>query len=115
MSQPKEGKIPLVSLFIDYFDIFNCYSGKKMWFLCIIIFLGGLFEGFGLSLLLPILSVEQAQGASSTYSRMIYQVYHWVGLPVSLVTTLGLLVVTFLLKGLFMFFQSFSMERFLRG
>ena len=97
--------IPLLSPLIHYFNVFYGYAGKKLYFLCIVIILGGISEGFGISMLLPILNFEQNEDVNNRYSQLIYRFMDYIGLGVSLTSLLVLLFVIFSLTGLFSFIQ----------
>ena len=98
-------KVPLITSLVHYFRVFYGYAGKKFYLLCIIIFLGGLGEGFGLSMLLPILDFNRQASLQSSYTRFVYNFLEAIGIKVSLLSLLSLLFTAFMLKGLFTFLQ----------
>ena len=95
----------LGQLFTYYFQVFNSYSGQKLGLLCGIIFLGGLLEGLGISLLLPILNFQSPAMANDPYIQTIHRLYARLGIPISLQAILLLLVIVFFCKGLLIFAQ----------
>lgn len=73
--------------------------------MCGIILLAGLGEGLGLTLLLPILDFEQTAAASNSYTQAVYRFLEVTGMGVTLFSLLTLIVLAFLMKGVFMFLQ----------
>jgi len=98
--------ITFVSSLIHYFKVFYGYAGKKLYFLCIVIFLGGICDGLGISMLFPIFNFESNTEELSVYSQIVYGFLESVGIGVSLFSLLGLLFVAFFLKGVFYFSQA---------
>jgi len=101
----KNERFPLIGTLIHYFRTFYGYYGNKLLILCLIIFIGSSLEGFGLSLLFPILSYDQPAAMNNAYIRVIYQFYDWMGVEVSLFSLLALAFFVFVCKGLLMFWQ----------
>ena len=99
-------KIPIINNLFRYFLVFYGYAGKKLGFLCFLVFLGGLCDSFGLSMLLPLLNVGKPDASLDSYTRFIHQVLLSMGLPVSLYTILMFMIAAFSLKGAFIFIQN---------
>lgn len=99
-------QIPVLSSLIHYFRVFRRYAGSKLYVLCLVILAGGLLEGLGVSLLLPILNYQQSNGAADAYSKIVYGLLEKAGIEVSLVSLLLLMIVAFVFKGLFIFLQT---------
>jgi len=99
-------QIPFISPLLHYFKVFHGYAGKKLYFLCIIIFFGGISEGLGISMLFPILSFESKTETINAYTRTVYGFLESVGIGVSLFSLLTLLFAAFFLKGIFYFSQT---------
>jgi len=99
-------QIPVISPLIHYFKVFYGYAGKKLFVLCFIILLGGISEGFGISMLLPILDYEQPESSQNTYTTTLYQFLERIGIGVSLFSLLALLIIAFSFKGIFTFAQT---------
>jgi len=112
----KEQKSPIhqrsvLFAMVHYFRIFYGYAGKAMLALCGVIFLAGLLEGIGLSMLLPILNFEEAALAQNSYSQVVYRVLESVGIEVSLLSLLAIMFLIFLIKGLLMFLKGVVISR----
>ena len=88
-----------------YFRLFYSYVGRRLYFLCFVIFLSGLFEGLGISLLLPLLNVGQPLAEQDTYSQKIYAFFQQWHIEPSLYLMLFLLFIAVLLKQLFFLWQ----------
>ena len=101
----KEFKQSFFKMLIQYFRVFHDYSGKRLWLLFWVILFGGLLEGIGLSLLLPILDLEQNAAGQSGYFRFIHAFFGFIGVKVSLVSLLVLLLIVFSCKGLLKYLQ----------
>jgi subfamily B ATP-binding cassette protein MsbA len=98
--------LPFISSSFHYFKVFYGYAGKKLYYLCIIIFFGGLSEGLGISMLFPVLNFESKTETTNAYSQTVYSFLESVGIGVSLFSLLGLLFAVFFLKGIFYFSQA---------
>ena len=98
--------MPFVSSLIYHFKVFYCYTGKKLYFLCIVVFFGGISEGLGISMLFPILNYESKTKTINAYSQIVYSFLNSVGIGVSLFSLLTLLFAAFFLKGIFYFSQA---------
>lgn len=99
-------KVPIISNLFRYFRVFYGYVGKKLGFLCLLVFFGGLCDSFGLSMLLPLLNVGKTDASLDSYTRFIHQFISSMGLPVSLYTILMFMIAAFFLKGAFIFIQN---------
>jgi len=101
--------IPLISSLIHYFKVVYSYTGKKLYILLLLIFLGGLSESIGISMLLPILNIDKAVSGQGQYTKAIHAFSELVGMNITLSLLLILLLIAFLFKGVFVFLQdSFS-------
>ena len=98
-------QIPLITSLIHYFKVVYSYAGKKLYVLLSLFLLGGLAEGVGVAMLLPILSVDEAESDQGQYTKTIYNFLESIGISVSLFSLIMLLLIAFLLKGTFMFLQ----------
>ena len=98
-------QIPFLSSLIHYFSLFYDYSGRKIYLLICIVLFTGLSESFGISMLLPILDIDRQSAAKSAYTRTIYDFLEFSGVKVTLFSLIFLVVIAFLLKGLFSFTQ----------
>ena len=86
-------QLPLVSPIVHYFKVYYKYAGKKLLYLCCIILIGGISEGFGVSMLLPVLDYETKDQISNPYTQAIYDFIELLGFEVSLFSLLTLLFV----------------------
>jgi len=100
-------KIPIFTNVIKYFSVFYRYVGNKIFFLCILVFLAGLSDSFGISMILPLLSIGNTGNSVDTYTKFIYRLFKLFGLEVTLLPILFLMVVAFSFKGLFTFVQRY--------
>ena len=96
-------KIPILNNLFHYSCVFYSYAGKRLFFLCFLICLSGISEGFGLSMLLPLLNVDKPEVSLDSYSRFIRQFSESIGLPFSLYTILLFMIIAFFLKSVFLF------------
>jgi ABC-type multidrug transport system fused ATPase/permease subunit len=94
-------RIPFIPSLVHYFKIFYSYSGNKILILFLFILGSGLCEGLGISLLIPLLEVQNTQ-SESTYSRYIFNFMEYIGLEPNIFSLMILLLALFSLKALFM-------------
>lgn len=87
-----------------YFFYFRKKVGNGLLLLIFLFFVSSYLNGLGISLLLPILNLESS-GAPSEYTLRIREFFSFFGAEPSLKSLLILFGATFLLKGLFQFFQ----------
>ena len=99
-------RFPLFSSLVFYFKIFYGYTRYKIFVLFALVLLGGVSEGLGISILIPLLSYESGGTANNKYAEVVYRFLDSAGLGVSLSSILILLVVLFSLKGLFLIMQT---------
>ncbi len=99
--------IPIITPLNHYFKVYYGYTGKKLYILCLIIFWGAISEGFGISMLLPVLNINKPESALDPYTKTIYRLLEFSGIEVSLLPLLVLLFIAFLFKGAFSFLQTF--------
>jgi len=98
-------RIPLITSLIHYFKVVYSYTGRKLYILLLLFLLGGLSESIGISMLLPILDVDKAVSEQSQYAKTIYVFLESIGINVSLISLLTLLLIAFISKGAFVYFQ----------
>jgi len=98
-------QIPLITSLIHYFKVVYSYTGKKIYILLLLFFFGGLFECIGFSMLIPVLNVEKAVSDQDQYTKTIYSFLESIGVNVSLYSLIILLLISFLIKGVFVFLQ----------
>lgn len=95
-------KIPLISSLFFYFKVFYTYTGHRIIILLSTVLVAGIFEGLGISIVIPLLSYESSGGINNKYTQIVYGFLDNVGLGVSLSSILILMVILFSLKGFFM-------------
>ena len=98
--------IPLISSLIHYYKVVYSYTGIKLYILLLLIFLGGLSESIGISMLLPILNIDKAVSDQGQYTKAIHAFSELVGMNITLSLLLILLLIAFLFKGVFVFLQN---------
>ena len=94
-------RIPFIPSLIHYSKVFYSYAGNKMLILFVFIFISGLCEGLGISLIIPLLEIQNPQ-SDSTYSRYVFSFLENVGLQPNIFSLLILLLVLFTFKAIFM-------------
>jgi subfamily B ATP-binding cassette protein MsbA len=99
-------KISFLSTVVHYFKIFHEYAGDKLYVLCGVILLSGLFEGIGISLLLPVLNIDRPPEQLDNYTKFIFSLFNALHIQPSIYSLLTLLFFVFLLKGIFFFLQN---------
>ena len=85
-------RIPIISALLYYFKIFYSYVQYKLFILILLIFLAGIFEGLGISLVIPLLIFDGVGTAGNRYCQFVYGFLNSVGIGVSLGNLLVLLV-----------------------
>lgn len=90
---------------IRYFNTFRAYAGNRLLLLVLTIFLGGLFEGIGIGLFLPLLNFQSLGASDDKFSRFIYESLELMGLPVTIPVLLIFLVIVFMAKGVMTYLQ----------
>lgn len=58
MAVTRMKNIPIISTLVRYYGIFSHYVGRCLLWLCLIIWAGGLTEGFGFTLIIPSLGAS---------------------------------------------------------
>lgn len=113
--------IPIVSTLIRFYRIFYKYAGNRLIGLLLLILAGGLIEGIGFSLAVPLLGAGAGDMPDNSFVRSIRAAFAFLGLDLTLRPLLVVLVVTFALKGALIFLQELlkaalttGMERNLR-
>ena len=71
----------------------------------LLIFSGGLLDSIGISMLLPVLNIDRPESALDQYTKTIYQLLESIGINVSIFSLVMLLLITFSIKGIFLFLQ----------
>ncbi|GFK94823.1 Heterocyst differentiation ATP-binding protein HepA [Fundidesulfovibrio magnetotacticus] len=98
--------IPILSTLTHYYGVFRRHVGNRLIVLFALILAGGLTEGLGFTLFIPLLGVEGGAAADNTPTRFVRAAFACLGIELSLAPLLILLVGTFLLKGGFVLAQA---------
>lgn len=101
--------------FFKHLKLFYHHAGMNFVWLLLIVLASGITEVIGIALLLPVLELESASTETSQVSRIIFDAYAFIGIPVSLASLLLLIVVIFALKGLIVFARFLLAERIVSG
>ena len=89
-----------------YLRIYRRYIGRRIYIVFGLAVLGAFTEGFGITLLLPLLRASQTDGATDemgTAEEILYQGLSWMGIADSMPGLLLFIAVVFLAKGGFEF------------
>jgi len=97
-------KIPIITRIFNFFLIFYAYAGIRLVYICVLVFLSGLSDGFGLSMLIPLLYIDKSTEPDA-YTQLIRKLIESTGLPFSLYSILLFLIIAFILKAIFLFVQ----------
>ena len=98
-------RIPIATELYSFSKIFFQYTGRKIFILLITIFLGGISEGIGISMVIPLLNYTSGT-EPDRYTKIIYSFFEFFGLGSTLYTLLAIIVLFFLLKSLFLIIQA---------
>jgi len=91
-----------------YVKIYRRYIGRRLYLVFVLTTLTALTQGFGITLLLPLLRATQSTSGledAGTAEKALYSLLSWVGIENSIVGILGFIVVTFMVKGGLKFVQ----------
>jgi len=100
-------KLPVITSLIHYSKVFYGYAGKKLFVLVSVISLSSIFDGLGISILIPIFDIANQESSQNVFTQNVYMFLELIGLEVSIPSLLLLLVAIFSLKGFFLFSQDF--------
>lgn len=96
-SEDVRPKAPL----LHYYRVFAGYAGRKLHFLVVVVLLAGLFEGFGVTMLIPLLSEG---GVASAETGKATEAVRWLlglfGVEKSFTSVLFMMAAVFIVKGL---------------
>ncbi len=93
----------LIRSYYDHLTLFYRYAGLSFIGLLAIVLLAGLTEVIGIALLLPVLELESATAEPSQISQLVFDIYEFLGIEVSLASLLILIVLIFGFKGIIVF------------
>ncbi|WP_022836136.1 ABC transporter ATP-binding protein [Salisaeta longa] len=105
-----------------YLRIYRRYIGRRMYLVFALTITTALAQGFGITLLLPLLQASQATSSApadmSTAERWLQTLLQWMGIADSMIGILGFIAVVFVGKGLLQFanggYQGYLQSRLLR-
>lgn len=87
-----------------YLKIYRAYIGRKLYLLFALNLLTAVTEGFGITLLLPLLKVsELGEGALGDKGEKLYELLSWLGIGDSIAAILLFMAIVFLTKGVIKF------------
>jgi ABC-type multidrug transport system fused ATPase/permease subunit len=106
---------------IRYLRIYRRYLGRRMYLIFALAVVTALAQGFGITLLLPLLRASQSTGSTEdmgTAEQMLYDLLAWMGIAESMVGILGFIAAVFVGKGLLQFarggYQGYLQAQLLR-
>ncbi|PEN12631.1 ABC transporter ATP-binding protein [Longibacter salinarum] len=107
---------------VRYLRIYRRYIGRRMYLVFVLTVATALAQGFGITLLLPLLQASQTTSGSpenmSTAERLLQDLLQWMGIADSMTGILGFIAVVFIGKGLLQFanggYQGYLQSRLLR-
>jgi subfamily B ATP-binding cassette protein MsbA len=99
-------KIPFLTDLVHYFRVFHSYAGGRLYVLFVLIFLGGVAESLGITLVLPILDFGQSTAPDNVIAQGINAFIGFLGMAPTLVNLVLLLFAAFFAKGCIQFVQA---------
>lgn len=106
---------------LHYLRIFRRYIGRRMYIVFMLAIATALAQGFGITLLLPLLRASQSQaetGEMGTTEQLLFDLLSWMGIAESTLGILLFIALVFLGKGLLQFankgYQGYLQSRLLR-
>lgn len=100
-----------IAHFLSYPKLFHRYAGSAVYFVLLLVLLGGITEVIGITMILPIIELSQSSAASSPLSKVILEALNTVGLNADITTLLVIVVTVFVTKGAVTFWQTYMLER----
>ena len=104
-----------------YLAIYRRYIGQRIYLVFVLAVLTALAQGFGITLLLPLLRASQSGGQAEemgTAEQVLYDLLGWMGIAESMIGILAFIAVVFLGKGLLQFanggYKGYLQSRLLR-
>jgi subfamily B ATP-binding cassette protein MsbA len=92
-------QIPFIYSFIHYFKVFRRYTGRKLYVLTAAIIAGGLSEGIGITLLIPLFSISMdTETKRDRISETIHRCMDLLHIPFKFEYILLLILVIFFMK-----------------
>ena len=107
---------------LHYLSIYRRYIGRRIYLVFALTVATALAQGFGITLLLPLLQASQTTGGApedmSTAERLLQDLLQWMGIADSMTGILGFIAIVFVGKGLLQFanggYQGYLQSRLLR-
>jgi subfamily B ATP-binding cassette protein MsbA len=100
-----------VGIFADiskYLSIYRKYIGRRIYLVFGLTTLTALTQGFGITLLLPLLRASQSDGSAESMGRaeqILFDLLSWIGIADSMVGILAFIALVFIGKGVLQFIQ----------
>ena len=106
----------------DYLRTYRRYIGRRMYLVFVLTIFTALAQGFGITLLLPLLQASQTTDTApedmGTAERLLYDLLSWMGIADSMTGILAFIAIVFVGKGLLQFangsYQGYLQSRLLR-
>ena len=112
---------PFANIF-EYLGVYREYIGRRLYIVFALTVLTALAEGFGITLLLPLLKATESGGSQEAIDgglqEVLFDLLHWMGIGDSIVGILAFIGVVFVAKGLLKFadgaYKGYLQSRLLR-
>jgi len=95
----------------DQFLFYRSFTGRGLYGLIFIILIGGLLEGIGIGLFLPVINYASKGISTDRFSELVKGVMQMMGLPMTLSYLLLLLFLVFFLKGVLLYCQEVATSK----
>jgi subfamily B ATP-binding cassette protein MsbA len=92
-------------MIIQNLRLFSSQLGWRLWFLFLLLLLAGVAEGFGVSLVLPLLQTD-IETADDTLSRMITGLFSFLSMPTTTPNILVVMVIFFFVRAVLLILQN---------
>jgi len=88
-----------------YYKAFSAYSRGRILCLTGIVLVAGIFEGLGISIIIPLLNHSKVSESQDRYTQIVYELMGYAGVEISIRNILFLLVGLFIIKAIFVVSQ----------
>ena len=94
---------------LGYFKYFKSFIGNRIYVYILLNFLIGLFDGLGLAMFIPLISIATGNiddnNASLGKLKFVVDAIKSVGLELNLITALSIMILMFIIKGMFYYIK----------
>ncbi len=94
---------------LGYFKYFKSFIGNRIYVYILLNFLIGLFDGLGLAMFIPLISIATGNiddnNASLGKLKFVVDTIKSVGLELNLITALSIMILMFIIKGMFYYIK----------